>query len=310
MRLFDAYLIIDWSARQRPSPRAPTADALWVGEGIADKAGEHVVRETYWRTRHTCIMFLHERLQHHLALGRRVFVGYDFAFGYPAGTVAALGLHDTLPPWRRLWNELRDLIQDDEDNHNNRFEVANSLNGRIGSTLPGPLWGCPVGMTFPALRPTSPRYPYPVVADRVLARLRWCDASERGLQPVWKLYGPASVGGQTLLGIPAVCRLRDAPDLAAISRVWPFETNFTATPTPTHGPWVIHAEIWPTLVARQYPALPIKDQAQVRALVTWLLAQDDAGVLSRCFAAPPRVAADALQACATEEGWIVGAGLT
>ena len=100
----------------------------------------------------------------------------------------------------------------------------------------------------------------------------------RGVQPVWKLLGSGSVGGQTLLGIPALCRLRADPALAAVSRVWPFETGFTTTPAPPDGPCIVHAEIWPGLGPDPLdPALTIRDQAQVRAVVRWLAGLERGG---------------------------------
>src|SRR6266702_4329431 len=202
--LFDVYLAIDWSARSLLGPATPTRDSLWVGErlapGIADSG---VLGETYWRTRQACLAF-------------------DFPYGYPTGYAAALALSDHTPPWRQTWDELKRLVVDDATNGNNRFAVAAALNARCGDPTPGPLWGCPVGTSLPTLAPTSPGYPYPVRPGLALERLRLADRLVRGVQPVWKLYGIGSVGGQALVGIPAICRLRDDPALAAISLVWPF----------------------------------------------------------------------------------------
>lgn len=173
MRLFDVYLAIDWSARNMPSPTAPTRDALWVGEGFAPGVADPgPPGETYWRTRHACLDHIHARLLHHVEAGRRVFLGFDFPYGYPAGYAAALGLSGDAPPWRRIWDELRRLIVDDAANCNNRFAVAAALNARCGDPTPGPLWGCPVGTRLPTLAPTSPGYPYLVRSGLSLERLR------------------------------------------------------------------------------------------------------------------------------------------
>jgi len=311
MRLFDVYLAVDWSARNHPSPAAPTRDALWVGERMASGfAGSESFGESYWRTRHACTAYLRSRLLQHLEAGRRVFVGFDFAFGYPAGYTAALGLRGSFPPWRRLWGELRRLVIDDTNNENNRFEVASTLNTRCGGSTPGPLWGCPPGTRLPALAHTSPGYPYPAPAGVSLERLRLTDRQARGVQPVWKLYGSASVGGQTLVGISAVCRLRDDPALAPVSRIWPFETSFTPVPTSGHKPTIIFAEIWPGLVPELLdPTLVIRDQAQVRTVTRWLSELDAAGRLGTLFAAPPDLSLEALSTCLDEEGWILGSGL-
>jgi hypothetical protein len=308
-RLFDAYLAVDWSARSRPSPPAPTRDALWVGEATID-AEELSLRivASYWRTRHACIAHVRARLLAHLAAGRRVLVGFDFPYGYPAGYATALDLPATAPPWRRIWDALAGLIVDEATNTNNRFAVAVLLNARCGPPGPGPLWGCPPAACAPTLAPTSPGYPYEVGPGQILARIRRAEAWAPGTQPAWKLLGQGSVGGQALLGIPYVRALRDDPALAPASRVWPFETGFTPTPTAPPGPAIVHAEIWPGIVPGPLdPAIPIRDEAQVRAVVAWLAGQDAAGTLGALFAPPRGLTPADYEICREEEGWLLGA---
>jgi hypothetical protein len=314
-RLFDVYLAVDWSARSKPSPAAPTQDALWIGETFAPGvASSETPGETYWRTRHACVDYLRARLLQHIQARRRIFIGCDFPYGYPAGFAEALGLSKNMPPcgscvppWRRVWSELTRLIADDASNANNRFVVADALNARCGGSTPGPFWGCPAGVTMPGLLPTSSRYPYQTRAGPALERLRLTERLARGTQPAWKLYGTGSAGGQALLGIPAICRLRDDPALAGVSAVWPFETGFTARPTPEDGPAILHAEIWPGLVADQRDAaLPIRDQAQVRAMVRWLARLDEAGQLGALFNLRASISSGMSARCVEEEGWILG----
>ena len=309
-RLFDAYIAVDWSARNMPGSVTPSRDALWVGERLASGIAESdVPGETYWRTRQSCIMYVRSRLLHHASLGRRVFLGFDFPYGYPAGYAASLGLHGDAPPWRRIWNELSRLIVDNPDNSNNRFTVAATLNANCGDPIPGPLWGCPALTSLPTLASTSPGYPYPVREGLTLERLRWVDRQERGMQPIWKLLGIGSVGGQALVGIPALRRLRDDPALIDISLVWPFETGFTSLPIPDQGPFILHTEIWPGMVSdRLDPSIAIRDQAQVRAVVHWLDDLDNAGKLGKLFSAPANLSSEALNACLEEEGWMFGGG--
>ncbi len=308
-RLFDGYLAIDWSARSLPSPAKPTRDALWVAEGQVPGNGLISEEETYWRTRSACLAYLRERLLEHASHERKVFVGFDFCFGYPCGYAAALGLRGDAQPWRLLWDELGRLVRDALSNGNNRFAVANELNFRCGGAKPGPLWGHPVGVRLRSIPPTSPAFPYRLPSGTALAQFRWAERWARGVQPAWKLYGSGSVGGQTLLGIPAVSRLRNDLTLAPISRVWPFETGFTAAPTPDAGPCILYAEIYPGLLPKDAidPALPIRDQAQVRAMVRWFADLDAVGSLGRLFAAPDDLPPEAQVLCVREEGWILGA---
>ncbi|HEY7347501.1 MAG TPA: hypothetical protein VH599_04225 [Ktedonobacterales bacterium] len=312
MRLFDVYLAVDWSARSAPSPAAPTRDALWVGERFApNQAAETSCSEIYWRTRHACIDYLRTRLLQHMGAGRRVLLGFDFPLGYPAGYSAALGLSGDSPPWRKLWEELQRLMVDDATNANNRFQVAAALNARCDGPVPGPLWGCPSGMRLSALAPTSPSYPYPVRAGLSLDRLRLTEYKTRGIQPTWKLYGVGSVGGQALVGIPAISRLRSDPALESVSHIWPLETGFTPAPTSDRGPAIIFAEIWPGLVPDPLdPHIAIRDQAQVRAAVRWLAHLDTTNQLGVLFAKPAYLSSEALARCVTEEGWILGSGLS
>ena len=97
--------------------------------------------------------------------------------------------------------------------------------------------------------------------------------------------------------------LRDDPLLASVSRVWPFETGFTDRPVPEAGPFVLHAEVWPGIVA--VPAAEaIRDRAQVRLMCEWAARQDASGVLGGWFA--PALDAATAAAAAAEEGWILG----
>ncbi len=313
MRLFDVYIAVDWSARSAPSPARPTRDALWVAEALAPDIdtsdAAEPLGETYWRTRQGCLAHIRARLRHHVAHRRRIFLGFDFCYGYPAGYAAALGLTGNAPPWRRIWNELDLLISDGAANDNNRFTVAAALNERCAGQTLGPLWGCADGVSLPTLPARNPGFPYRTRQGHLLEQFRQTERCGSGGQPAWKLYGSGSVGGQTLLGIPAVCRLRDGPEFAAISRVWPFETGFTSSPVPNQGPAILHAEIYPALVAHQLdPTLPIRDQAQVRALTRWLADLDAQNLLSRLFTAPDNLPAAALNACIEEEGWMLGVG--
>ncbi|HEY7358069.1 MAG TPA: hypothetical protein VH590_16430 [Ktedonobacterales bacterium] len=310
MRLFDVYIAVDWSARNVPGPARPTHDALWVAEALASESDiAEYAGETYWRTRQACLAHLHARLHHHVQQGRRVLIGFDFCFGYPAGFAAALGLTDDAPPWRRLWDELTRMVEDSPTNENNRFALAAALNRRCAGSAPGPLWGCPVGSSVPLLPARSPRFPYQTRQGLMLEQFRQTERCGTGGQPVWKLYGSGSVGGQTLLGIPAICRLRDDPAFATISQVWPFETGFTPNPLSDQRPGIVYAEIYPALIAQRLDlTLPIRDQAQVRAMVRWLADLDAANRLSHLFVAPDGLLAAALTACVAEEGWMLGAG--
>jgi hypothetical protein len=308
-RLFDAYVFVDWSGRDAPSPTRPCADAIWIAE---QDAGDAVPRETYCTTRHAATAHVFAALAGHVAAGRRVLVGFDFPYGYPAGLAAALGLPGSGPPWQRTWSALARSIVDGADNRSNRFEVAAAWNARLGPPGQGPFWGCPAARRMSSLASTSPGFAYPLGGGQSLARLRLTDRRVAGVQEVWKLLGVGSVGSQALLGIPRVHWLRQHPALAAASRVWPMETGFTPTPTAPGGPFVLHAEVWPGIVPREAVRAEcartgaIRDQAQVRLLCRWARRLDAAGDFGAHFATPSDVDERALQAILHEEGWILG----
>jgi precorrin-8X/cobalt-precorrin-8 methylmutase len=135
-------------------------------------------------------------------------------------------------------------------------------------------------------------------------------ASEKRLprtQPTWKLLGNGSVGGQALVGIHCVAALRDDPALSPCSRVWPFETGFTATPASGSRPAVIHAEIWPGVVPINLALHGIRDAAQVMTLARHFATEDAAGRLGALFATPTGLSNAEVTACIAEEGWILGA---
>lgn len=276
---------------------------------MGERAGA-AASERYCRTRAEAADLVEARLLAHVEAGRRVLVGFDFPYGYPAGLAAALGERGR--PWRAVWDRIGSAIEDDSTNANNRFAVARDLNIAIGGG-PGPFWGGARPEHGPALTRSMRNlfaYPFPY-AGGDLARLRATERAMGGVQETWKLAGVGSVGSQALVGIPRVRALRDHPRLARVSAVWPFETGFTAAPVPSEGPAVLHAEIWPGIVdaaalkAELNGGETIKDQAQVRLMCRWARDHDAAGALGGYFD-PPGLGGSARAAAVAEEGWILG----
>lgn len=271
--------VLDWSAAGKPTPARPVADAVWLGVADAGGTGAH-----YFRTRAAAETALRALIAQALETGETLLVGADFPFGYPAGFARALTGRDGA---LSLWPHLAGLIRDTEANENNRFRVAQDLNGRFPGL--GPFWGRPTHLDLPGLpaRGTDRTF-------RWSPALRACEAAAPGVQEVWKLYTTGSVGSQALLGIPALQRLR----LAFPGRVtvWPFEPP---------GP-VVLAEVWPSLLSPQVAARmgpgAIKDQVQVTLLATALFRLGQAGALG------PLLSPDAPGETLREEGWILGAG--
>jgi hypothetical protein len=307
--LFDAYVSIDWSAAASPGPKAPSVDAVWVGE-LAPGLGRRL--ELYHRTRTDGRDHISRILTEHVRHGRRVLAGFDFSFGYPAGLAAALGFQSADSAWRSIWRQISGLIRDGQNNANNRFEVAGRLNRMVSPAGAGPFWGRPPSISESDLPARSPGFPFQTATGNTLPRLRLVEERLPGIQESWKLYGVGSVGGQVLTGLPVLEQLRSQVELTAVSRVWPFETGFQAKPCPDSGPFVLYAEMWPGLVARHAAAMMrdddrlIRDQAQVRALCEWAEQADRDGRLTGFLDAPSGLSLQQKQTCLTEEGWVLG----
>jgi hypothetical protein len=114
------------------------------------------------------------------------------------------------------------------------------------------------------------------------------------------------VGGQAIMGIPMVRRLKDARGDAA--KVWPFETGFKALgEADLAGVDVVFAEVYPSMV--KAPALPgeVKDQTQVRVTAEHFARLDEAGKLGDAFGPAKGAKADVVADAEREEGWVLGA---
>ena len=295
--------MVDWSGASTP---VRGADSIWMAHARRRGGRVEVLEPLNAPTRAHATLHLAHLIDAHLGAGERVLVGYDFAFGYPAGFARALRLPGTAPAWRRTWTALAELIQDGADNANNRFAVAAALNRRLGQ-CPGPFWCCPARAAGRTLQTTRPAFPYRPRTAPSLAEYREVDqrvrTSGRYVQSVWKLYTTGSVGSQTLLGIPRVAALRFDPRRADVSRVWPFEATWPGR----RRPFALHVEIWPGMVALDRGLHPVKDAAQVLTMVRSLAARDIAGDLAAALERPRRVAPARIESRLGEEGWILGA---
>ena len=298
MPLFHTHIVVDWSARSKPSPAKPTGDAIWwavarIGGGI------EVEEPAYVRTRHEALDRLAGLVAGELDLGRRVLLGFDFPFGYPAGVAERLTGKATA---MALWDWLAARIEDAPDNANNRYDVAAAVNDAYPGL--GPFWGRPAA------------WPYPTIPERASERTersahpperRLCDIRTTGAKTVWQLAYTGSVGSQMLLGLPALKRLTQDPRIAGRTAIWPFETGLR-----TPGAQAAIAEVYPSLLRAEVRARrredEILDSAQVRVNAEAFARLDARGGLAPLFAGAPRLTADERRLIETEEAWILGLG--
>ncbi|MGR3503168.1 molybdopterin-binding protein [Pseudaestuariivita sp.] len=264
-----ATIMVDWSAASDTIDK-PRPDRIWLSED----GGEAL----YLKNRITAEDWLTARIERALSEGQELLIGFDFPFGYPAGFAEALtGSADPFAVWD--WLEARIT---DSASTNNRFEVANEINGLLGGQ--GPLWGHPPSHSYAHLAPNKAGY------ASAFPERRRVEEIAKGASAVWKLFTTGSVGSQTLMGLPVLARLRRR--FAGQIAVWPFETQDTP---------ITLAEIWPSLLD---PAVKrtlatqggIKDAVQVQLMASAFAGLDDAAL------------AEILDVTAPEEGWILGLG--
>src|SRR5215212_9156495 len=285
MPLFDTYVAVDWTAAKS---RGRGAGSIWIAVLGRDRSPS--VENP--PTRAAATERVREILVGRAAAGDKILVGFDFAYGFPHGFADAVAPGDEAP-WRRVWDLLSILVVDADGNANNRLDVAATLNERLGDVV---FWGSD-DSRVPPTKPRSPTLPEFRAVERELRR--------HGSYPkaVWQLSYAGSVGSQVLLGIPRVRALRDDPEVAAASAVWPFETGFSVPPDAQ----VVHAEIYPTLGADGAWLHEVLDAHQVLSTVTRWAEVDTAGELGRLFERPTAVRPPELDVVSREEGWILGA---
>ena len=295
-RLFDAYVIVSWSAASKASAGA---DSVLIGLVKRDVRFRNAYEAHAAPTRAEGEKRLAAILEDLGKRGERVLLGLDFPLGFPRGLAAGLKLEGE--PWRAVWNQLDRMVKDKADNTNNRFGVGAEINRRLTGG-PFPFWGCPPRDALTTLQPKRTREHQPDdLPEQRLTELR-----AKGAPSIWKLYYNGSIGGHAILGIPMVRRLK--LKYGEAMKVWPFETGWSGlTPAELEGVKVLAAEVYTGLVESKPGPGETKDQAEVRAIADHLARLDDASKLAPLFAAPKGLDEEALTGARTEEGWILGA---
>jgi hypothetical protein len=297
-RLFNAYVIVDWSAASRPNTGA---DSVWIGVLKRDVRFRLAFDATNPPTRAEAEKKLVAVLDDLKKRGERALVGFDFPLGFPRGFAKALNLPTAAPPWRAAWDQLDRMVKDKVDNTNNRFGVASEINRRLTGG-PFPFWGCPPKDTLTTLQPKRSRDHGP----DDLPEMRHADVAAKGASPIWKLYYNGSVGGQAILGMPVVRRLK--LHYGDAMRVWPFETGFKALDEASlDGVAMVAAEVYPSLYKAQSAPGEVKDQAQVRVTAEQFARADEAGRLGLQFGPSKAAPAKLVLEAEREEGWVLGA---
>jgi hypothetical protein len=297
-RLFDAYIIVDWSAAEA---RKTGEQSVWIGVAKRDARFRPAFESHNPATRAEGEALIRKLVSEAMRRGERTLIGFDFALGYPAGTAARLKLDGT--PWSAMWRFIGSEVKDKADNTNNRFAVANKMN-RLMTDGPRPFWGAPAKQVQTWLSATKPDGVYDGTAEFRATE----EAAIRGKQrpkSVWQMHGAGVVGGQALLGIALLSRL--VADWGSAVAVWPFGTGWQAlTPELVEPLSVVVTEVWPSLLPQKPEPGEVKDETQVRTLAQHLLRLDEKGELGQLFAPPAKASAKLKSQVEGEEGWILG----
>ena len=297
-RLFNAYVIVDWSAASKPTKGA---DSIWVGVMKRDVRFRMTFESHNPATRAEAETLIAGILDDRAKRSERTLIGFDFNLGFPRGLAAGLKLPEDVPPWQAVWNQLDRMVKDKADNTNNRFGVGSEINRRLTGG-PFPFWGVPPKDALTTLQPKKQRAHGP--GD--IPEFRHAELAAKGSSSVWKLYYQGSVGGQAILGVPMVRRLKLARGDAF--RIWPFETGWkTLGEADLAGVAAVAAEVYPSLIKLQPLPGETKDLAQVRALAEHFAKLDEAGRLGAMFGPAKDTPAEVVADAEREEGWILGA---
>lgn len=300
-RLFQAYVIVDWSASSTPKTGK---DSIWIGVIKRDIRFRPAFEAFNPPTRDAAMATLREILADLKRRGEKALVGFDFALGYPEGTSAALKL--PAEDWSGMWKFLAANVVDKPNNVNNRFATAAKMN-RLMTNEARPFWGCPpkdVQTWLSTTKPENANAGLPPVLR--LAEEATQGRGKAGAKSVWQIFGNGTVGSQAIVGIPHVKALADA--LGERAAVWPFQTGWKALkPADVADLDVVFAEIYPALAEVKAEAGEVVDRAQVRALAEHFTRLDEAGKLGEAFGPPAGTDEAAVARVQREEGWILGA---
>jgi hypothetical protein len=317
MPLFDAYIMTDWSGVSRR--RKNRQDAIWIAYGGIEDDSPQTESPP---SRTEAVELIRSLILERITTRSRVLVGLDFAYGYPVDFAAALeaatGNSDL--PWRVVWQYLSETVKDDigtlpdrkPSNRSNRFEVSDLTNSSLSTSreAAGPFWCSAAEAAYLHIPQRQPDQPFVSAQGYLIKPLRLTDKRAKSGTP-FRLFGTASVGGQSITGIPCLSKLRNESNLAPCSVVWPFETGWAvkASWLPSHV-FIVQAEIYPSV--RVSKPDPIKDRGQVHAMWEWARDLDRQDQLWYEFARPADIDPGSKEDIAVQltEGWILGSSPT
>lgn len=299
-RLFDAYIMVDWSAAAKP---VTGPNSVWIGILAKDARLKFQFTAANPDTRVKAVTLIKDLIEKLNKRGDRVLLGFDFSMGYPAGTADALGL-DTAsqPAWKAMQRFLASKLKDKPDNTNPRFAIAAGMNYKI-SGGPFPFWGAPARDQVKTLTAKKESFEGKTLSEYRLAETYLRETIKAKPKSVWQLAYTGSVGSQSLTGIPHVhALLSDLPN----ATLWPFETGLVALDEDKlDGIQTVIAEIYPSAVPVSPDEGEIIDRAQVRTIARHYCDLDEKGRLAPLFGPPDSLDTGKIAQIEAEEGWIL-----
>ncbi len=291
MALFDRYLIVDWSAANAPKMGK---DSIWVA--LCDGTELQWVRNL--ATRFEAMALVREVIADSLASRKRLFAGFDFAFGYPQGVAERIS---SSADWQSVWERFSALVSDNADNHSNTYETAGTLNQTaFDGVVDGPFWGHPHqhGERYLGLAPTKPSHAFGMIRE-----FRRVERVYKSAKSLWQMAGAGVVAAQSMTGIKHLQSLREDMALKDHIAVWPFETKFNDDLSKS----VVIAEIYPSIFPIEQGDDEVKDAAQVRTVAQVFSQADAQDGFAYCLSCPEDLNGTDRGIVEREEGWIVRA---
>lgn len=299
-RLFDAYIMVDWSAAAKP---VTGPNSIWVGILAKDARLKFQFTAVNPDTRLKATALITDLIAKLNRRGDRVLLGFDFSLGYPVGTAKALGLDiEAEAPWQAMQRFLASKLKDKADNSNARFAIAAGLNYKI-SQGPFPFWGAPARDQVKTLSAKKGEF-----SDDTLAEYRETERHLRATSKArpksnWQLAYTGSVGSQSLTGLPHVHHLVGTLPGA---KLWPFQTGLVALDEENlEGVRTLITEVYPSSLTVTPEKGETQDRAEVRTLARHYCDVDGKGRLGTLFSAPDSLERGKIAQIEAEEGWIL-----
>ena len=299
MTMFNGYIMVDWSAA---NSRTTGKDSIWVAE-LMGNVNDVIL--TNYPTRSCFRKYLKGKMEEATENNKRLLIGFDFPFGYPANAYGKFSFKDC-DDWKGLWKLISTNIKDNIKNYankNNRFYVASDFNKCFPDNK-RPFWGHPTGTNHDGQYPYLENNPPQVYDDNFLSEFRIIEktlGNQHNINPksVWQLFCGVTVGGQTLMGIPTLQKVKDHKEIDCV--IWPFENIDDKT---KHVIAEIYPSIWDTQGDHD-----INDANQVYTVAKNIAYLDETNLLQKFLNAPFDYERDNKineGDIIKKEGWILG----